>query len=276
MTALVKVEIKDHIAHVLLNRPDKYNALSPEMFRAINDAGESVSQDPSVRVIILSGAGRGFCAGLDFESFMAMGSGERNQDREMGQVFDKRSKDGLANYAQLTGYVWKKQEVPVIAAIHGVAYGGGLQIALGTDIRLAAPDARFSIMEIKWGLIPDMSITQTIRNLVSLDVAKELMFTGRIVEAPEAKELGLITRICDDPLKEAQNLAKEIANKSPDAITAGKQLLESAWNSSAGEGLKLEETLQRSLIGSENQMEAVKANFENREPNFKDHEPEKS
>ena len=145
-----------------------------------------------------------------------------------------------------------------------------MQIALGADIRLAAPDARFSIMEIKWGLIPDMSITQTIRDLVPMDVAKELMFTGRIIEAPEAHQLGLITRVCDDPLAEARKLAREIAGKSPDAIAAGKQLLESTWHGSAGEGLELEETLQKSLIGSPNQAEAVKANFENREPDFKD------
>jgi enoyl-CoA hydratase/carnithine racemase len=270
MTDLVKIEIKDHIADVRLNRPDKYNALSLDMFQAIIQAGETVSQDRSIRAIILSGEGRGFCAGLDFENFMAMGSGKATEDRELSQIFQKRSKDGHANYAQLVGYIWKKQEVPVIAALHGVAYGGGLQLALGADIRLAAPDARFSIMEIKWGLIPDMSITQTIRDLVPMDVAKELMFTGRIIEAPEAKELGLITRICDDPLLEAQTLAKEIAGKSPDAIAAGKQLFESVWHSSPGEGMKLEETLQRSIIGSPNQMEAVKANFENREPDFKD------
>lgn len=270
MTELVKIEIKDHVAHVRLNRPDKYNALSLEMFQAIIQAGETVSQDRSIRAIILSGEGRGFCAGLDFESFMAMGSGKATEDRELSQIFQKRSKDGLANYAQLTGYIWKTQDVPVIAALHGVAFGGGLQIALSADIRLAAPDARFSIMEIKWGLVPDMSLTQTLRDLVPMDVAKELMFTGRIIEAQEAKELGLTTRICDDPLAEAQKLAKEIVGKSPDAIAAGKQLLESAWHSGAGEGLKLEETLQRSLIGSPNQMEAVKANFENREPDFKD------
>jgi len=270
MTDLVKIEIKDHIADVRLNRPEKYNALSSEMFRAIIEAGETVSQESSIRVIILSGEGRGFCAGLDFESFMAMGSGNIEEDPEMGQIFLKRSKDGLANYAQLTGYIWKKQEVPVIAALHGVAFGGGLQIALSADIRLAAPGARFSIMEIKWGLIPDMSITQTLRDLVPMDVAKELMFTGRIFEAQEAHQLGLITRICEDPLSEARKLAIEIAGKSPDAIAAGKQLLESAWHSSAGEGLKLEETLQRSLISSPNQTEAVKANFENREPDFKD------
>jgi enoyl-CoA hydratase/carnithine racemase len=270
MTDLVKIEIKDHIADVRLNRPDKYNALSPQMFQAIIEAGETVSQNRSVRVIILSGEGRGFCAGLDFESFMAMGSGKMKEDPERGKIFLKRSKDGLANYAQLAGYIWKKQEVPVIAALHGVAFGGGLQIALGADIRLAAPDARFSIMEIKWGIIPDMSITQTLPDLVPMDVAKELMFTGRIIAAPEARQLGLITRVCDDPISEARGLAKEIAGKSPDAIAAGKQLLESAWHSSAGEGLKLEEALQKSLISSPNQVEAVKANFENLEPDFKD------
>lgn len=270
MTDLVKLEVEGHIAHVTLSRPEKYNALNPRMFQAIIDAGETVSQDRSVRAVVLSGEGRGFCTGLDFESFMAMGSGEMTEDRESGRLLLKRSVDGMTNYAQLVGYIWKQQAVPVIAALHGVAFGGGLQIALGADIRFAAPDTRFSIMEIKWGIIPDMSITQTIRDLVSMDAAKELMFTGRIIEAPEADRLGLVTRVCEDPLSEARRLAGEIACKSPDAIAAGKQLFESAWHSSPEEGLKLEEALQRTLIGTPNQIEAVKANFENREPEFRD------
>ena len=158
----------------------------------------------------------------------------------------------------------------MIAAIHGVAYGGGLQIALAADIRLAAPDSKFSVMEIKWGLIPDMSASQTLRDLVGLDVAKELTFTGRTISGEEADKLGLVTRVCADPLQEALNLAREIAGKNPDAIAAGKKLMENAWHGDLEAGLKMEEELQKTLIGSSNQMEAVISNFENRSPQFED------
>jgi enoyl-CoA hydratase/carnithine racemase len=160
--------------------------------------------------------------------------------------------------------------VPVICALHGVAFGGGLQVALGADIRLAAPNARLSVMEIKWGLVPDMSLTQTLRDLVRLDVAKELTFTGRIVGAEEARELGLVTRVVDEPLALALEMAREIAGKSPDAIRYGKKLLEESWHADPATGLGLEASLQSELIGSPNQLEAVKANFEERPPKFAD------
>lgn len=265
MADLVTITIKDHVADVRLNRPDKYNALNPEMFQAVVAAGKSVAADRTVRAVVLSGEGRGFCAGLDFEGFVQMGKGG-------GIGILQPTADGPANAAQMTGYVWKQVPVPVIAAIHGVAFGGGLQIALGADIRFASPDARFSVMEITWGIIPDMSGTQTLRDLVRLDVAKELTFTGRIVEAPEAAQLGLVTRVCDDPLAEALALAREIVDRSPHAVAAAKRLLETAWRSSAEEGLKLEETLQLSLMGTPNQIEAATAKFEKRPPKFADRE----
>jgi len=147
--------------------------------------------------------------------------------------------------------------------------GGGFQLALAADIRLASADARFSIMEIKWGLIPDMSGTQTLRDLVRLDVAKELTFTGRVVAAEEAADLGLITRVCENPLAAAVNMAEEIVSKSPDAVAAAKRLLEDAWHGSSIEGLDLEARLQKKLLGQGNQIEAVMATFENRSPEYK-------
>jgi enoyl-CoA hydratase/carnithine racemase len=265
MSELVKITIKDHVADVRLNRPEKYNALSPQMFKAIVEAGKAVAKDASIRAVVLSGEGRGFCAGMDFQGFVEMGKGKDGS-------FDllERTQGSPANNAQMPAYIWKQVPMPVIAALHGVAFGGGLQIALGADIRLAAPGTRFSVMEITWGIIPDMSGTQTLRDLVRLDVAKELTFTGRIVEAEEAARLGLITRVCADPLAEAHTLAREIANRSPHAVVAAKQLLETAWHSSAAEGLKLEESLQRTLIGTPNQIEAATANFEKRPPKFAD------
>jgi enoyl-CoA hydratase/carnithine racemase len=151
--------------------------------------------------------------------------------------------------------------VPVIAAIHGVCYGGGLQIALGADIRIATPDARLSVMEIKWGLIPDMSITQTLPRLVGIDVAKELTYTGRVFSGDEAASLGVVTRVAEDPLAEAMSLAREIASKSPDAVRAAKRLFDESWNADPAESLALEASLQRTLIGSPNQIAAVTAGF---------------
>jgi len=267
MSELVTITRSNGIADVRLNRVDKYNALSPDMFAAIIAAGEALAADSSVRVVVLSGNGRGFCAGLDMGSFQGMAGGARSGGNTAALLSRGEFPE---NHAQRPAYVWKRMPVPVIAAVHGVAFGGGLQIALGADIRIAAPDAKFSVMEIKWGLVPDMSLTQTLRNLVPLDVAKELTFTGRILSGLEAKELGLVTRVSDDPLAAALALAEEIAGKSPDAIRAGKQLLETSWHADERVGLELEARLQVGLIGSPNQVEAVMANFENRAPAFKD------
>jgi enoyl-CoA hydratase/carnithine racemase len=264
MSDLVTIKIENHVADVRLNRPDKYNALSPDMFKAIVAAGQALAHDTGVRAVVLSGEGRGFCAGLDFQGFAEMGAGPKG-----GINLLQRSEGQIGNNAQMPGMIWKQVPVPVIAALHGVAYGGGLQIALGADIRLAAPDTRLSVMEIKWGIIPDMSITQTLRDLVRIDVAKELTFSGRIVTADEAARLGLVTRVCADPLAEALQMAAEFASKNPHAVAAAKRLLETAWHSGAEEGLRLEESLQRTLIGTPNQVEAVTANFEKRAPHFK-------
>lgn len=267
MTDLVTIDIDQGVADVRLNRVDKYNALSPDMFQAIIEAGESLAGNRQVRAVVLSGNGRGFCAGLDMGSFQGMAGGERSGGSAGGLL--KRD-ERPENHAQRPAYVWKRLPMPVIAAIHGVAFGGGCQIALGADIRVAAPDARLSVMEIKWGLVPDMSLTQTLRDLVPLDVAKELTFTGRILSGAEAQAMGLVTRVAEDPLAAALELAREIAGKSPDAIRAGKKLLEESWHADERTGLELESKLQTDLIGSANQIEAVKANFEKRTPQFSD------
>lgn len=269
MVELVTIDTENGVADVRLNRADKYNALSPEMFKAIIDAGESLMEAGDVRAVVLSGNGPGFCAGLDFASFQGMaGGGADSGGGDTGALLERDARP--ENLAQRPAYIWKQLPMPVIAAIHGVAYGGGCQIALGADIRVAAPDAKLSVMEIKWGLVPDMSITQTLRDHVRLDVAKELTFSGRIVSGTEALAIGLVTRISEDPLAAALALAQEIASKSPDAVRAGKQLLEESWHAGAKDGLALEAALQSGLIGSPNQIEAVKANFENRDPQFVD------
>ena len=259
MTERVVVSIDQGVADVRLARADKLNALDVAMFEALAEAGQQLAQDRSLRAVVLSGEGRAFCAGIDLSS---LGAGGRN-------LFE-RGPESPANFAQSAAWVWKTLPVPVIAAVHGVAFGGGLQIALAADIRFVAPDARLSVMEIKWGLVPDMSGSQTLRRLVRLDVAKELTFTGRIVSGSEAVELGLATQLSDTPREAALELARQIATKSPDAIRAGKRLLEETGELGVEAGLLLEEELQRSVIGKPNQIESVHANRDKRDPRFED------
>ena len=268
MTDLVTIETSDGVADVRLNRPEKYNALSGDMFKAIIEAGQSLAEAKDIRAVVLSGNGRGFCAGLDMDSFQGMAETDAGGESATDALLARG--DGPENHAQRPAWVWKTLPVPVIAAIHGVAYGGGIQIALGADIRIAAPDAKLSVMEIKWGLIPDMSLTQTLRDLVPLDVAKELTFTGRVLSGEDAKALGLVTHTAEDPLDAAMQLAREIAGKSPDAIRAAKKLYEDSWHADARTGLALEANLQTALIGQPNQVEAIMANFEKRLPEFRD------
>ena len=262
MSERVQVTIDNAVATVRLSRPDKLNALDAAMFEGVISAGEQILADKSVRAVVLHGEGRAFSAGLDFASFMGK--------PDLMQKLLARSEKSPANVAQRIAWIWQEVQVPVIAAVHGVAFGGGLQIALGADIRYVAPDAQLSVLEIKWGLIPDMSISQTLTRLVALDVAKELTFTGRIVSGSEAVELGLATKVSVDPLGDAIETAKLIATKSPHAIRAGKALLNDAPTMSRADALKLETALQVGLLGSPNQMEAVQANMMKRQPDFKD------
>ncbi len=259
----VTVAVTDGVADVRLNRPDKHNALDEAQFRAIKETGMHLMQRTDVRVVVLSGNGPSFCSGIDYPSFMAQGPDA------IQSAFEH---DGVepANSAQTCAWVWKRIPVPVILALRGVAFGGGCQIALGADIRIAHPDARMSVMEIEYGLIPDMGCSQTLRELVRQDVAKELTYTGRIVGAQEALTLGLVTRLADDPLAEALAMAQAIAKRSPDAIRGIKRLFEESWHTSPGAGLQLEESIQKTIIGQPNQVEAVMARLQKREAAFKD------
>jgi enoyl-CoA hydratase/carnithine racemase len=258
----VRVAVEGGVADVRLARPDKLNALDLAMFEALVDAGADLARDRSLRAVVLSGEGRAFCAGLDVASFLGGAPAGRN-------LFE-RGPASPANLAQRAAWVWAELPVPVIAALHGAVFGGGLQIALAADLRFAAPDARLSVMEIKWGLVPDMTGSQTLPRLVGPDVAKELAFTGRSVSGAEALELGLVTHLSDAPRDAARELAREIAGKSPDAVRAAKHLFDEAARLGLAEGLRLEESLQRGLLGRPNQIEAVQANAEKRDPRFRD------
>lgn len=247
----VVITVGDGIADVQLTRGAKHNALDRDMVFALRDAIATLAGASDVRAIVLSGAGPSFCSGLDLGTYFS-------PEADAGEVFARRDGDP-ANVAQGIAYGWQRLAVPVIAAIHGVCYGGGLQIALGADIRLAAPDARLSVMELKWGLIPDMAITQTLPRLVGADVAKELVLTARVLSGEDALGLRLVTRVSDNPYRDAHELARHVAGRSPDAVRAAKRLLNEGWLQPASESLLLEETLSRSLIGTPNQLEAVRA-----------------
>src|SRR4051794_16367912 len=270
MTAMsdrVSYSVAGGVADVRLNRPDKLNALDGAMVAAILDVGEALAADRSVRAVVLSGEGRGFCAGLDFASFQSMGNADGAT--AVGNLLAPR--DGrIANRAQQMAWLWQELDAAVIAAVHGVALGGGFQIALGADIRIVAPDAKLSVLEVKWGLVPDMTGTQMLPRLVGLDVAKELTFTGRMVSGEEAVRLGMATRVSATPREDALALARELAAKSPDAIAGAKKLLNMAGQASVAEGFAAEATIQGAIIGSPNQTEAVAASFESREAVFVD------
>jgi len=262
----VTVTITDGVAEVRLNRPDKRNALDGAMFAGLVSAGERLKSEPGLRAVVLSGAGPDFCAGLDFGAFRAMRDGERLS----AQVDLPPGRGPARATGQRAAYVWAELPVPVIAAVTGNALGGGLQIALGADIRIVAPDARLSVLEIRWGLVPDMTGTQLLPELVGRDVAKELTFTGRVVRGAEAVALGLATRVDPDPRQAALELARSIAGRSPEAIRAAKRLLDLAGRADLETGLAAEQKEIGALIGSANQAEAVAAEFEQRPPRFTD------
>jgi enoyl-CoA hydratase/carnithine racemase len=219
-----------------------------------------------LRAIVLSGAGRGFCAGLDKDTFAAMAAGRR--DAALSDL--KTRTHGIANSPQQAALIWRDLPVPVIAAIHGVALGGGFQIALGADIRYVAPDARLSILEVKWGLVPDMRGISLMRELARADVIRELAMTGRMFSGAEALAYGFATAVHADPFAAAHATAREIAGRSPDAVRAIKRLLNRASDDDAAKILIAESAEQQALIGSPNQIEAVRAGVENRPARFVD------
>ena len=265
----VSITITDGIADVRMTRADKRNALDNAMFSALAEAGERLKTEPGVRVVVLSGEGSSFCAGLDFATMSALaGGGERpaNTDGNPGEMKEGR----ITHLGQQVCWVWQEIPVPVIAAVHGHAIGGGIQVALGADIRIVHPDTQMSVREIHWGLVPDMAGTMMLSQLVRADVAKELVLTARMFDGREAHELGIATRLSDTPYDDAMAMAREIAGRSPDAVRAGKSLLNGLFNQGAAEQFAAERKYIGSLIGRPNQMEAVMSNFEKRPANFID------
>jgi enoyl-CoA hydratase/carnithine racemase len=264
MSDRIRVEIKGGVADVRLIRADKMNALDSAMMRALVETGERLKGDPSVRAVVLSGEGRAFCAGIDMGMFREIGStGGVSVD-----LLPAERTGGGANHPQQAALVWREIPVPVIAAVHGVAFGAGLQVALGADLRFVTADAQLSVMEIKWGLAPDMAGVPLMRRLLRDDVARDLTYTGRVVSGEEAVAIGLATRVCADPLSEALAYAAEVAGRSPSAIRAAKRLMNACADATDAELLLAESVEQTALMGSPDQIEAVRANIEKRPPRF--------
>jgi enoyl-CoA hydratase/carnithine racemase len=273
MATGIVIEVQEDVAHVRLNRPEKLNALDGAIFAGLVDASARLEHDASVRAVVLSGNGRAFCAGLDatFFDLILQGLGLGLGLGDAGTTADRPLVDrthGIANQAQRACTAWRDLSVPVIAAVHGACLGGGLQLALGADLRYAAHDALMSVLEIKWGLVPDMAGFITARGLVAPDVFRELVYTGRMLTGDEAAALGLATRACADPLSEALATARAIAGRSPDAIRAAKRLLNLADHADAAQVLLAESREQQALIGSPHQVEAIRAQAEKRAPVF--------
>ena len=271
----VTISVVDGIADVKMNRADKRNALDNAMFASLCAAGEYLKTLDGLRVVVLSGDGASFCAGLDFSSFAQMAEAgakanaadnkaDNKADMNAGAMVDGR----ITHMAQQVCWVWQEVPVPVIAAVHGHALGGGIQIALGADIRIVHPDTQLSVREVHWGLIPDMTGTLMLSRLVRPDIAKNLVFTARVFSGHEAHEMGLVTQLSQDVYADAMTMAREIAGRSPEAVRGAKKLINLLANSGAAEQFAAERAIIGQLIGTANQEEAVMSHFEKRPPNF--------
>jgi enoyl-CoA hydratase/carnithine racemase len=273
----VTIEVVDGVADVRMNRADKRNALDNAMFTSLAAVGEYLKTQSEIRAVVLSGDGSSFCAGLDFGSFQAMAQGPKTESgpkSESGPQTDSGMNAGamsegrITHLAQQVCWVWQEVPVPVIAAVHGHALGGGMQIALGADIRYVHPDTQLSVREVHWGLIPDMTGTLMLSRLVRPDIAKELVFTAKVISGREGFEIGLATHLSDNPHSDALAIAREIAGRSPDAVRGAKKLLNLQANNGAAQQFANEREVIGRLIGQANQVEAVISHFEKRPPNY--------
>ncbi|MEQ6902804.1 crotonase/enoyl-CoA hydratase family protein [Nocardioides sp. YIM 152588] len=251
----VTCEVAEGIAHVRLNRPDKLNALTLEVLDGLVATARELRRDKDLRAVIVSGEGDAFCAGLDFASVLRSPSG-------IAKAFTPRPwRRGGTNTFQEAPWAFRRIPVPVIAAVHGHCLGGGLQIALGADFRIATPDSRWSVLEGKWGLIPDMSGVQALSELIGIDQAKLLTMTAETFDGTRAKELGLVTSLDSDPLAGAHRLAEELSRKSPDALAAAKRLYDGTWNASPRRTFARERAEQLFLLAARNTKAAREAAF---------------
>ena len=260
MSDRVAVSVSAHIAHVTLTRADKMNALDPAMFEAICAAIDELQTVQDLRAVVVSGEGRGFCAGLDLSNFAS--------DNDPMDLMPRTH--GLANVPQQIAWGWRTLPVPVIAAAHGVAIGGGLNIISGADIRIIHPETRCAVMEMRWGLVPDMAGYPLWRGNVRDDVLRRLVYTNAEFSGTEACELGFATETSEDPLTRAMTLAEDIAGKNPHAIRAAKRLSNALATSTDEELLLAQSEEQTQIIGKPNQIEAVMSQMEGRPAAYPD------
>ena len=263
MSELITFELKNSIARIILNRPDKKNALTFEMLQRLIEIGDTLKNENDLSCVLIMGIEGNFCAGIDFNNFVELAKNKSFLTSLMAPL-----KGQPYNQLQKPCIIWQELAVPVIAILEGPVFGAGLQLALGADIRISNMTAILSIMELKWGLIPDMGITQTLPKLMCYDQALLATLTSAPIKATDAKSMGLITICSNEPYRKAISLAEELGSKSLEAVRATKALYQKAWGELTDEHLKLEALLQTKLIGSPNQMEAVFANLEKRKPNF--------
>jgi enoyl-CoA hydratase/carnithine racemase len=262
----IEITVSQGVCEVRLNRPEKLNAFDAAMFEALLAAGREIARRHDVRAVVLSAAGRAFSAGLDVSLFRAVA--RSGHDDTLRSLTDARGR--IVHDGQLAAWQWQRLPVPVVAAVQGVAFGAGLQLALGADIRIVAPDVRMSVLEVRWGLTPDMGATLLLPRLVGPEAAKELVWTGREVGADDAVRLGLALRAADDPRAAARALAGDIARRSPDAIRGAKHLLNLGVEDAFAAGFAEERRVIQSLARRRNQVEATAAYLERREPAFVD------
>ncbi len=265
MSKRVSITINNHIADVRLSRPEKMNAIDEDMFQGIIKAGEELNANPSIRCIVLSGEGKSFCAGIDLANF------DISNPNNISKAKLKPRTHGIANKWQKVAWQWREMSIPVVAAVHGVCFGGGLQIMLGADIKYITADAKLSIMEMKWGIFPDMAGTVLMRHSVRDDIIRELTYTNRVFSGEQAVEYGFATHISSNPHADAMKLATEIASKSPSAIVKAKKVLNAAPYLNPAEGMLLESAEQEELLMEHNQVEAVFSSMQKRDGNFKDY-----
>lgn len=245
---LLRVEKNNGIATVYLNRPDKRNAMSFALLKELVKTADKIRQDRSIRCVILIGEAQVFSAGIDLADL--------NNPKNKAYAAWELIKPGQSLF-QKAFLIWQELPVPVIAAIEGYCFGAGMQLALAADIRIAHPQTQMSIMETRWGLVPDMGLTRTIKGIIGVDLAKELSLTARIFDAEYAKEIGLVTHLAETPLEKAQQLAEEIIQRSPDAVAAVKQVLD-AMEHNPKKSLRLEKIWQLKLLLGKNSLIARK------------------
>lgn len=262
MSERVRVQVDGTVAYVTLNRADKHNGMDMEMLKAVIAAQKQVRKLKDIRAVIIHGDGPSFCAGLDFKSVLGQPVKALTSYLQLWWPF--------RNNFQTWSIGWREVPVPVIAVMHGNCFGAGLQLGLGADIRICTPDAKLSMMEAKWGLVPDMGGVALMRELMPIDVAKEITMTGRVINGVDAKALGLVTHVSDDPLTHAKNLVDEISVRSPDAVGAGKFLLQEAWRALDGAALRAERLWQRRVMGTKNQRISVERNQKKQDIPFRD------